>query len=283
MKNIVVVGGAGGVGFALLDMLVRRGDHVRVTVLNADEAERVRTVHGNKVELHELDLGNAERAKEQFSRLIDRSGPIDAVALCAGLLETCPLELTPLATFRKLFEVNCLSVVAIFQSCAPVLRASKGRMVVVSSTAGLSGMPFIGAYVTSKFAVEGVADVIRRETYAQGIFFSVIEPGAIRTSMTSNQLATIRERLNALGPEDRERYGHLYLSYEEMATASWDTTTAKPDEVASTMLEALDAAEPQPRYVVGAQAQEMLNMMKGMSDREVDKLIHEMATGSTRP
>lgn len=282
MKKIVVVGGAGGVGLAVVDMLVDRGDQVLATVLNAGEAKLVRDAHGDRVEIRQVDLGDAETAREQFSAMMDLSAPIDAVALCAGLLETCPLELTPLATFRKLFEVNCLSAVAGFQACAPALRASRGRMVVVSSTAGRTGMPFIGAYVISKFAVEAVADVIRRETFAQGIFFSVVEPGSIRTSMASNQLATVRERLDALGPEDQERYGHLYRAYEDLEAASWDTTAARPAEVASVILEALDAAEPRPRYVVGAQSDEMLSMIEGMSDREVDRFIHELATASTR-
>jgi NAD(P)-dependent dehydrogenase (short-subunit alcohol dehydrogenase family) len=276
MRNVLVVGGAGGVGHPLVGLLLQRGDTVTVTVLNATEADHIRKAYGTAVTVHEVDLSNAEAARALFEPIVAAMGRVDAVAHCAGILDTCPVEVTPISMYQRMYEINCLSAVALFQVCAPALRKSKGRIVVISSTAGRVASPFVGAYVVSKFALEALADVVRRETFGQGISFSLVEPGFIRTSMSFNQLATCRARRAALSQEHQKLYGHFYDSYERYASQSMDTNAASPEEVAKSILEVMDTANPQPRYVVGEQAKGMLAAMENLPDYELDKFMHEM-------
>ena len=149
-------------------------------------------------------------------------------------------------------------------------------MIAISSTAGMIALPFVGGYAVSKFAVEAVMDVIRRETYGQGIKFSLIEPGWIRTSMASNQMARIRERLDALSNGDRQRYGSLYTGFEQNARESWDTASSEPGDIAAVIVEAIDAAEPKTRYLPGTQGPQMMELMGGMSDVQLDEFLHQM-------
>jgi NAD(P)-dependent dehydrogenase (short-subunit alcohol dehydrogenase family) len=275
MANILVVGGAGGVGLALVDKLVARGETVNTTVLNKAEAARVFERHSNKAQVHQVDLSDADAALIRLREVISAIGHLDAVAVCAAIAPNGPVEITSLATFRKMFEVNCLADVAIYQAAMPALRKSKGRIVFISSASGKIGLPFVGAYTASKFALEGVCDVMRREAADQGVKISLIEPGGIRTEMLMKQ-QPVEERLAELGEEDRARYAHLYHRFNAVIAQTLETSASTPEQVADVLIEALDATDPEPRYAAGEDAKQMIDMARTMSDRESDRLYHQM-------
>ncbi len=283
MANILVVGGAGGVGSAVVEMLVGRGDSVAVTVLNNAEAGQISARHGAKVAIHEVDLGNADGALVSLRKVIDSMPGLDAVAVCAAIAPFGPVESTPLATFRKTLEINCVAHVAIFQAAMPALRKSKGRIVYVSSMAGRAAMPFISAYVSSKYALEGVADVMRREAAPQGVSISLVEPGGIRTGMVEHQLALVAQQIATLDAEEDRRYGYLYRTFQKLAGDSHATTSSPPELVAAVLLEALDAANPEARYIAGDDAKQMIAMADSMSDRELDAVFGQMFAAQPAP
>jgi NAD(P)-dependent dehydrogenase (short-subunit alcohol dehydrogenase family) len=276
MANILVVGAAGGVGLAVVDKLVARGDSIILTVLNAAEASHVAQHYGAKIPIHEIDLGDADTALVGLRRVVGSIKRLDGVAMCAGIAPNGPVEVTPLATFRKTLEINCIANIALFQAALPALRKSKGTLVFISSTSGKMGMPFIGAYTASKYALEGVGDVMRREAAAQGVKVSIVEPGGIRTGMIKDQLATGMKRLAELSEENRVRYGNLYRRFEAVAGEALVTSASTAEQVADVVIGALDAAQPEPRYIAGADAKQMLDMMRTMSDREIDGLFAQM-------
>ena len=129
---------------------------------------------------------------------------------------------------RRTFDINTLSGVAIYQSVLPMLRKSKGRIVFISSMAGRSAMPFIGAYVASKYALEGIADVMRREAAPQGVHIVLVEPGGIRTGMVANQLKSNAAEMQALSGEARQLYLYLYEGFQRMAQQSHDQGSSTP-------------------------------------------------------
>jgi len=126
MANILVVGGAGGVGSAVLTMLVERGDHVVTTVLDEAEASRVRAVHGDRVPISTVDLGDADGTLESLRHVVAAMNGLDAVAVCAAISPNGPVESTPLSVFRRTLEINALADVAIFQACIPAQRRNAG-------------------------------------------------------------------------------------------------------------------------------------------------------------
>jgi NAD(P)-dependent dehydrogenase (short-subunit alcohol dehydrogenase family) len=270
MANILVVGGAGGVGSALVEALVARGDTVAATVLNEAEAKRVAEDHKGRVATHEIDMADADAALVALKAAVAAMPSLDAVAVCAAIAPIGPVELTPLATLRKTLEINTVAGVAVYQAALPALRKTGGRIVYITSMSGRMGMPFIGAYTGSKYGMEGLADVMRREAAPQGVKISLVEPGGIRTPMVDEQLATVMKLHDALRPEERERYGHLYRGFERLASESHRTTSSSAAQVAAVMIEALDAADPDPRYIAGDDAKQFLGMADSMSDREFD-------------
>jgi NAD(P)-dependent dehydrogenase (short-subunit alcohol dehydrogenase family) len=275
-KCILVIGGAGGVGSAVVNTLASRGYIVATTVLEATEADSIHTRYGGSVKAHTVDLSNTVATLAKIKLLVDAMPALDAVVVCAAIAPVGPMELTPLSTYNKAFEINCVSVVSVYQATMQALRKTRGRIVLLSSMGGRAAFPFMSAYIATKFALEGLGDVMRREAGPQGVKVSIIEPGGIRTNLVRQQLMDVEPAYAALGEEDRERYGYLYKGYLKMAGDSLRETASTPDAIAAVVVEALDAPEPESRYVAGADAKHFFEISRAMSDREVDEVFRQM-------
>jgi NAD(P)-dependent dehydrogenase (short-subunit alcohol dehydrogenase family) len=275
-KCILIIGGASGVGSAALDILASRGYTVATTVLNAAEVDSIHARHGAAVTAHTVDLSNAAVALTKIKSLVDALPALHAVVVCAATAPLGPMELTSLSTYIRAFEINCVSAVSVYQATLPALRKTGGRIVLLSSMGGRAAFPFMSPYIATKFALEGLGDVMRREAGPQGIKVSIIEPGAIRTNLVREQILEVQTAYGALGGESRERYGYLYEGFLKMAADSLRETASTPAEIAKVVVEALDSPEPESRYVAGVDAQNFFQMSRAMSDREVDEIFRQM-------
>src|SRR5260370_3639217 len=161
-KKVWVVGGAGGVGSAVVNLLVNRGCKVVTTVLAPEEAASIEERYGGTVQCHIFDLSNSDAALIKFKEIVSSMDHLNAVAVCAATAPCGPLELTPLSTYRKAYEINCVSEVAIYQATMPALRQTGGRIVLLGSVGGRMAYTFMSAYIATKFTLQGVCDWIRR-------------------------------------------------------------------------------------------------------------------------
>ena len=275
-KKVLVVGGAGGVGSAVVNLLVNRGCKVVTTVLEPEEAASIEERYGGMVQCHIVDLSNSDAALIKFKEIVSSMDQLNAVAVCAAIAPCGPLELTPLSTYRKAYEINCVSEVAIYQATMPALRQTGGRIVLLGSVGGRIAYTFMSAYIATKFALEGLCDVMRREAAPRGVKVSLVQPGGIRTNMVHQQLVDVRRDLAALDEKDRDLHGYLYEGYLRVAERGLGEGASTADQVAEVVLEALEAEEPESRYVAGEDAKHMLGSIGTMSDRDIDRLFNEM-------
>jgi NAD(P)-dependent dehydrogenase (short-subunit alcohol dehydrogenase family) len=275
-KKVLVVGGAGGVGSAVVNLLVNRGCKVVTTVLEPEEAASIEERYGGMVQCHIVDLSNSDAALIKFKEIVSSMDHLNAVAVCAATAPCGPLELTPLSTYRKAYEINCVSEVAIYQATMPALRQTGGRIVLLGSVGGRMAYTFMSAYIATKFALEGLCDVMRREAAPRGVKVSLVQPGGIRTNMVHQQLVDVRRDLAALDEKDRDLHGYLYEGYLRVAERGLGEGASTADQVAEVVLEALEAEEPESRYVAGEDAKHMLGSIGTMSDRDIDRLFNEM-------
>jgi len=275
-KKVLVIGGAGGVGSAVVNLLVNRGCKVVTTVLEPEEAASIEERYGGMVQCHIVDLSNSDAALTKFKEIVSSMDHLNAVAVCAATAPCGPLELTPLSTYRKAYEINCVSEVAIYQATMPALRQTGGRIVLLGSVGGRMAYTFMSAYIATKFALEGLCDVMRREAAPRGVKVSLVQPGGIRTNMVHQQLVDVRRDLAALDEKDRDLHGYLYEGYLRVAERGLGEGASTADQVAEVVLEALEAEEPESRYVAGEDAKHMLGSIGTMSDRDIDRLFNEM-------
>lgn len=278
-KTVLVVGAAGDIGAATCSLLLRGGYRVIAAVRDASEAKRIATLSGAPKILR-VDLGNADLAGKAFS---DELGarPLRAAVNCAGVAPFGPLETASLDRLRRAFEINVVANQALFQACMPGLRKTRGRFICIGSMVGRIPVPFLGPYVASKFALEGLADVMRIEARKWGVEVVLVEPGRVLTNMGRGQLLQIEAEMKTLPPRVRKLYGPLYQAFHRRSSANEDSGLGmKADVVARVIVNAIEARVPKTRYLIGRDAKSLVDLRERLSDRGYDAAIRKLYAGA---
>src|SRR4051794_3436650 len=111
---------------------------------------------------------------------------LDALVNNAGAGHVGTLEQESVQDVRAVMEVNFFGVLHVTKAALPLLRASKGRVLTVTSVGGVVGQPFNEAYCAAKFAVEGFMESLAPVAATTGVSVSVVEPGAVASEFVSN-------------------------------------------------------------------------------------------------
>jgi len=268
-RTALVVGAAGGMGTEITKLLLAKGYAVIATVLDDKEAAQLQAAAPKVGKTVRLDLSNADRVLTELKRLAIPA--LDAAVVCAAIGPTGPLETAPLTVLRRTLEINTVAAAAIYQACMPALCAAKGRLILISSFAGKVGLPFIGHYVASKHALEGLGDVMRREAKQRGVDVILIEPGGVKTPMVAGQLEGVARDRAALSPADADRYGAMYDGFLTLVKRSL-ADMLEPSVVAQAVIVALQSDPPQARYQVGEDSKFLCEAAR-KSDSEIDAIV----------
>lgn len=274
MNTTLVIGAAGGIGVATVKVLVEQGDAVIGTVLDKAQADRLRREVPGISRIEILALDDADAAVTAVSELASSIDGLNQVAACVAIGPAGPVETSPIAIFRQAMEINVLSSIAIYQGTVSALRKTRGRLVFVSSLVGKVATPILGAYAASKHALEGVADAMRMESATYGVAIILIEPGGVVTPFVTDQLSLGRKVLESLTPDQETFYGPLCRGFVRLAEAgNLGGEGTRPEQVADVILKALSDIVPTARYVVGSDAEQMLQAKAAMTTAEFDKMI----------
>jgi NAD(P)-dependent dehydrogenase (short-subunit alcohol dehydrogenase family) len=269
--RFLVVGAGGGVGSAVAKRLLEQGRQVIGTVRTETQANDLRARLPGLAGVAAVDIANGDAIGPALKPFLGPDQPLAAAIVCTGITTFGPLETTPLSDFRRVMEINTVAPLAVFQACLPHLRRTGGRVAIVGSIAGMVAFPFIGHYAASKYALEALADVMRREAKRSGVGVVLIVPGVMPTPMVTAQQKLIADDIERLDPETRARYGDLYAAHQAALVTGYEIGTPA-DEVARILVEALDAPDPEPRYIVGPDCIAAKDMARSLSDREIDAL-----------
>ena len=216
----------------------------------AGEAEEY---HENNIHPIMLDVTKEEDVQTAVAAIKSSGKPIIGIINNAGVAKY-PLKTIELSTaeeFKFHFEVNTFGVFRITQALLPLLRESKGRVLIVSSTAGRIATARWAAYASSKHAVEGFADSLRREVGPNGVSVSVIEPGFLPSELVAKELHAEREKQKCSGETEIEclTYPHLYNKDMEKTMVGLFSTFGEMSETCGAMEHAMFASKPKTRYV----------------------------------
>src|SRR3989475_12623345 len=163
--GVVVTGASTGFGAAIVRHLAGRGFRVFGTVRRAEDEVALTRDGVTAVRMDVTDTASVRRAREQVDRALAGT-PLAGLVNNAGIPAAGPLELFPLDELRRVLEVNLVGALAVTQAFLPLLKASRGRIVNISSIAGRGALPFMGPYAASKFALEAMSDSLRRGVVA---------------------------------------------------------------------------------------------------------------------
>jgi NAD(P)-dependent dehydrogenase (short-subunit alcohol dehydrogenase family) len=205
---------------------------------------------------------------------------LDAVVNNAGIVVSGPVEALALDDLRRQLDVNVTAQVAVTQAVLPRLRASRGRVVFISSVSGRLASPLTGAYNASKFALEGLADSLRIELRPWGVDVVLVEPGSIDTDLWRLAQDTATEAEQAMQPQHRELYsGHL--AGMRKAITRIQKQAAPVEKVTAAIERALTAERPRARYLVGPDARAQVALRAALPTRAMDRAIAKI-TGMPR-
>ena len=274
-KIAIVTGSSSGIGFETSLALARDGYFTYATMRNmkkADEIQRITNEESLPLKVIELDVDNEESAKNAIGAIIQEKGRIDVLVNNAGWGIWGTGEDVSLEEFREQFETNFFSVVRMIQKVAPIMREQgSGNIVNISSVAGRIGLPASTAYVSSKFAIEGLSESLRYELGPFGVNVIIIEPGVIKTNFFDSMKTAKKADVG-------ETYRDITLKVITGVKMMAEMGTP-PKEVANVIIKSLKEEKPLPRYVVGNDAAMFLEAKKMKTDIEFENYLKKELYG----
>ncbi|MBI1169765.1 SDR family NAD(P)-dependent oxidoreductase [bacterium] len=247
MKTILITGCSSGIGHDAAHGLKARGWRVFATCRQAQDCDRLMA---EGLESFPLDYADEASIAAAVAEVQRRAGGLDALFnngafACPGLVEDLPRD-----ALRAIFETNLFGQHDLTRRVIPMMRAAgAGRIVNCSSVLGIVGAEWRGAYVATKFAMEGLSDVLRLEMRGTGIEVILIEPGPIGTRIRQNAQKHFERWFdwqNAARAADYARFRERLYD----TSGKKDAFQLTPAAVTRALIDALESPRPKARYYV---------------------------------
>ena len=251
MRAVVVTGVSSGIGEAIARVLIEKDIHVFGSVRKDADAERLREQFGDRLTPLIFDVTDeaaVRRAAQQVASALG-TGKLFGLVNNAGVAVTGPLLHLKIDDFRRQIDINLVGALIATQAFAPLLGADRartgtpGRIINMSSVAGRFAYPFLGPYVASKHALEGLSDSLRRELLLYGIDVIIIGPGSVATPIWD------KAESEDLGPYATTDYAPV-LEKVRSFMLKRGRRGYPPRKVGEVVFKALTSTRPSARYVV---------------------------------
>jgi NAD(P)-dependent dehydrogenase (short-subunit alcohol dehydrogenase family) len=247
MRTALITGCSSGIGLDAARTLTARGWRVFATCRDADDCARLRA---EGLESFPLDYADDATIAAAVAEAMARAGRIDALFnngahAIPGFIEDLPTD-----ALRAIFEANFLGWHALTRRVLPIMRAQgAGRIVQCSSVLGFAAVPWRGAYVATKFALEGYTDCLRLELRDLPIHVSLIQPGPVATRFNENAVTQFRRWIDVEASPRRAELLGIAERYEA-GGGGLARFTLPPAAVTAKLIHALESPRPRARYKV---------------------------------
>jgi NAD(P)-dependent dehydrogenase (short-subunit alcohol dehydrogenase family) len=268
----VVTGSTGGIGLATSLALARNGYLTYATMRNLAKGDSVQSVADKQhlpIRVVQLDVTDENSIKSAIQSILSQTGRIDLLVNNAGYGLTGALEDIGIDEIKAQYDTNLYGVIRVTQEVLPIMRKQgSGRIINISSGAGRFGFPGGSAYVSSKFALEGLSESMAYELEQFGIKTVLIEPGFVRTNFGDNMVIAQKAQ------DPNSPYSQMMQMMSSIRGKMLENAS-DADLVAEVVVEAATAKEPNLRYLAGKDVQQMVAAKKSMSDEEFQKMMKQ--------
>ena len=270
-RSILITGCSSGIGLDAARGLKARGWRVFATCRQEADCDRLRA---EGMESFRLDYADEASIAAAVEEVVQRTGGrLDALYnngafACPGAVEDLPR-----GALREIFETNLFGYHDLTRRVIPLMREQgHGRIVNCSSVLGLVGLTWRGAYVATKFAMEGLTDVLRIGMKGTGIEVILIEPGPIATKIRENAIPHFERWLDWENSARREQYVSLRGRLYDKKTKK-DRFELGPEAVTAKLVRALEDRRPKARYFVTTPTHLMGLLRRVLPTRVLDWVI----------
>jgi NAD(P)-dependent dehydrogenase (short-subunit alcohol dehydrogenase family) len=274
-KVAVVTGSSSGIGFETSLLLSRNGVYTYATMRNLNKSQQINDVAEKEhlpLKVLQLDVTDDKSVKDAIRQVKDESSRIDVLINNAGYDVMGAVEDISIEEFKSQFETNLFGVIRVTKEVLPIMRNQRaGNIINISSVGGRIGIPLNSAYISSKFALEGLSESMRYELEQFGIDVILIEPGVVKSNFFENADVANNNTNNTISAYSQLTQ-NLYEGFEPMLKSN---SSSLPSDVAKIIYKAIESNNREVRYLVGKDAVSIINARQKLSDKEFENWIKE--------
>jgi NAD(P)-dependent dehydrogenase (short-subunit alcohol dehydrogenase family) len=262
-KTFFITGANSGFGLAIAAAASRPGSKVVGTV-RSEQAKVVLASRLPEVQSVLCDVTEFDRIDDIVEQVEDAHGPVDVLINNAGYGHEGILEESPLEEMRRQFDVNVFGAVAVAKAFLPRFRERRSGFIVnVTSMGGMITMPGIAYYCGSKFAFQGISEVMRAEMAPFGVHVTTLCPGSFRTDWAGRSMVRTERSI----PD----YDALFDPIREARQAKSGKQLGDPEKLAAALLTLIESDNPPPQLLLGSDAVNLVS-------RRIETLKQEIET-----
>ncbi|RWC47904.1 MAG: oxidoreductase [Mesorhizobium sp.] len=261
-KTFFITGANSGFGLAIATAAVQAGH----TVVGTVRSEASREALGKTLPaLHPVicDVTEFDRIPDVVEKMEIEHGPVDVLINNAGYGHEGILEESPIDEMRRQFDVNVFGAVAVAKAFLPRFRERRSGFIVnVTSMGGMITMPGIAYYCGSKFALQGISEVMRSEMAPFGVHVTTLCPGSFRTDWAGRSMVRTERSI--------ADYDTLFDPIREARQAASGKQLGDPEKLAAAVLTLIGSDSPPPQLLLGSDALRHVSARIERLQQEID-------------
>jgi len=278
-RPVLITGCSSGIGYCVARGLKQRGYTVIAT---ARRQESVGQLIEDGFDCLQLDLSDSQSIQQAFAQVMQLTdGKLYALFNNGAFGLPAAVEDLSRDNLRYQFETNVFGWLELTNLVIPVMRRQGfGRIIQNSSVLGFVAMPFRGAYIASKYAIEGLSDTLRLELKDTDIHISLIEPGPIASKFRANAVKEMQQHIDIENSVHRDKYLSVLKRLNKKGPAV--PFTLPPEAVLKRVIQALESNRPRPRYFVTFPTYLFGYLKRLLSFRQMDYLLSRAGSEGKR-
>ena len=272
-KVAVVTGSSSGIGKEVSVVFARSGFTTYATMRNIQNSSTLKSIQESEnLDLHcvQLEVTDDNSVLKAIQTISHEHGRIDILVNNAAYALTGAFEDLSMAEIKSQYETNVFGLIRTTQAVLPLMRKQNSGIIInISSGAGRFGFPTGSAYVSTKFAVEGLSEAISFELEPFGIRVILIEPGVVKTNFLNSTILAKKSK------DPNSEYAPL-IKYVNSVINEMVKNGSDPQYVADIILDAVTTDKPKLRYLVGKDVEQLVKTKESMSDEDFHNVLKQL-------
>jgi NAD(P)-dependent dehydrogenase (short-subunit alcohol dehydrogenase family) len=262
-KNFLITGVSSGFGRAFAEAALKDGHTVVGTVRNVEARKDFEAIEPARAKAILLDVSDFDAVAPAVAQVERTVGPIDVLVNNAGYGHEGTLEESPLEDMRRQFDVNVFGAVAMIKAVLPAMRMRRtGHIVNITSMGGFITMPGIAYYCGSKFALEGISEVLAQEVAGFGVKVTAVAPGSFRTDWAGRSMVRAGRSI--------ADYDALFDPIRKAREDKSGRQAGDPAKAAQALLQIVAAEAPPVHLLLGSDALKLVRGKLAALGTEID-------------